>query len=165
VSRALACVLNTRGFPQVLYCFTLPRSSILCGCINFPCRQVNAVWGRYPTACTMYKKRRSVECIGARRQNLSRLRVEKLGCVTRSWPCLVTGLRVGRQVGPAVKPEASTGMPASVSSRPDLTDSQSPAYTYLKQHLQPLQIFNQKIWPFKKPPLAPRRKNFSFTET
>ena len=57
-------------------------------------------------------KKRSVECIGARRQNLSRLRVEKLRCVTRSWPCLVTGLRVGRQVGPAVKPEASTGMPA-----------------------------------------------------
>ena len=62
--------------------------------------------------------------LGARRQNLSRLRVEKpAGCVTRSWPCLVTGLRVGRQVGPAINLEASTGMPASVSSRPDLTDS------------------------------------------
>jgi hypothetical protein len=52
-------------------------------------------------------------------------------------------LRVDRQVGPAVNLEASTGMPASVSSRPDLADSQFPAYTDLKQHLQPLQIFNQ----------------------
>jgi hypothetical protein len=104
-------------------CFTLPRSSILCGCINFPGRLVNAVWGRYPTACTMYVKKKAWSLLGARRQNISRLRVEDLGCVTRSWPCLVTGLRVGRQVGPAVKPEASTGMPASRSSRPDLTDS------------------------------------------
>jgi hypothetical protein len=31
---------------------------------------------------------------------------------------------------------------------------QSPAYTYLKQLLQPLRIFNQKIWPCKKPFLA-----------
>jgi hypothetical protein len=30
----------------------------------------------------------------------------------------------------------------------------SPAYTHLKQHLKPLQIFNQKIWPCKKPFLA-----------
>jgi hypothetical protein len=39
-----------------------------------------------------------------------------------------------------------------------------PAYTSLKQRLQPLQISNQKIWPCKKPFLA-RWKNFSFTET
>jgi hypothetical protein len=26
-------------------CFALPRSSILCGCINFPGKQVNAVYG------------------------------------------------------------------------------------------------------------------------
>jgi hypothetical protein len=40
-------------------CFTLPRSSILCGCgcINISGRQVNAVWGRYPTACTMCAKK------------------------------------------------------------------------------------------------------------
>jgi hypothetical protein len=44
-------------------CFALPRSSILCGCINFPGKQVNAVWGRYPTACAMYAKK-SLECIG-----------------------------------------------------------------------------------------------------
>jgi hypothetical protein len=44
-------------------CFTPPRSSILCGCINFPGRQVNAVWGRCPTACAMYIKK-SLECIG-----------------------------------------------------------------------------------------------------
>jgi hypothetical protein len=30
-------------------CFALPRSPILCGCINVPGRQANAVWGRYPT--------------------------------------------------------------------------------------------------------------------
>jgi hypothetical protein len=30
------------------------RPSILCGCINFPGKQVNAVWGRYPTACVVY---------------------------------------------------------------------------------------------------------------
>jgi hypothetical protein len=61
VSRDLACVLNTRGCPQV-FC-TAPRSSILCGCINVPGRQVNAVWGRYPTACTMYVKK-GLECVG-----------------------------------------------------------------------------------------------------
>jgi hypothetical protein len=45
-------------------CFALlPRSSILCGCIDVPGRQVNAVWGRYPTACAMYVKK-SLECIG-----------------------------------------------------------------------------------------------------
>jgi hypothetical protein len=40
-------------------CFALPRSSILCGCINFPGKQVFAVWGRYPTACcTVYVKKK-----------------------------------------------------------------------------------------------------------
>ena len=90
VSRVLACCVGT---PVVSHrCFTLPRSSILCGCINFPCRQVNAVWGRYPTACTMYITKKAWSLLGARRQNLSRLRVEKLGCATRSWPCLVPAL-------------------------------------------------------------------------
>jgi hypothetical protein len=37
--------------------FTLPRSSILCGCI------VNAVWGRCPTACAMYANK-SLRFIG-----------------------------------------------------------------------------------------------------
>jgi hypothetical protein len=81
----------------VLLC--APRSSILCGCIHIPGRQVNAVWGRYPTACTMCVKKNLV-CKGvywgqgALRQNLSRLRVEKPGCATRtrSWPCLVPAL-------------------------------------------------------------------------
>jgi hypothetical protein len=46
-------------------CFKLPRSSALCGCINIPGRQVNAVWGRCPTACTMYvKKKLGVCCWG-----------------------------------------------------------------------------------------------------
>jgi hypothetical protein len=59
-------------------CFTLPRSSILCGCINVPGRQVNAVWGRCPTACTMYEKKKLGVCwrLGC----ASRLRVEELGC-------------------------------------------------------------------------------------
>jgi hypothetical protein len=41
-------------------CFALPRSSILCGCINVPGRQVgvNAVWGRCPTACAMCVEKR-----------------------------------------------------------------------------------------------------------
>ena len=47
-------------------CFTLPRSSILCGCINIPGRQVmhNAVWGRYPIACTMYVTKKLGVCWG-----------------------------------------------------------------------------------------------------
>ena len=62
VSRVLACCVGT---PVVSHrCFTLPRSSILCGCINFPCRQVNAVWGRYPTACTMYITKKLGVCWG-----------------------------------------------------------------------------------------------------
>ena len=62
VSRVLACCV---GAPVVSHrCFTLPRSSILCGCINFPCRQVNAVWGRYPTACTMYITKKLGVCWG-----------------------------------------------------------------------------------------------------
>jgi hypothetical protein len=149
------CCLNTRPRVVAHRCFTLPRSSILCGCINIPGRQVNAVWGgSIPYRMYDVCRKKAESLLGARRQNLPRLRVEKLGCATRSWPCLVTGLRVGLQVGPAVKPEASTGMPASVSSRPDLTGSQSPAYTYLKQHLQRLRIFNHKTWPCRKPFLA-----------
>jgi hypothetical protein len=62
VSRVLACCVGT---PVVSHrCFTLPRSSILCGCIHFPCRQVNAVWGRYPTACTMYITKKHGVCWG-----------------------------------------------------------------------------------------------------
>jgi hypothetical protein len=72
-------------------CLALPRSSILCGCIIFPGKQINAVWGRCPTACAIYANK-AWGVLGARRQNLSRLRVEKLGCATRSWPCLVTAL-------------------------------------------------------------------------
>ena len=138
VSRVLACCVGT---PVVSHrCFTLPRSSILCGCINFPCRQVNAVWGRYPTACTVYvtKKTWSVSP-GARRQNLSRLRVEKLGCAG------------SRQVIPAILYEVSADKSASISNqaghRVPLTylcvapPGQSPAYTYLKQPWQPLQVF------------------------
>jgi hypothetical protein len=87
-----------------LRCFTLPRSSILCGCIKFPGKKGNAVWGRYPTACTVYvKKKLGVHWLGARGQNLSRLRVEKLGCATRKlvlprhWPACGSSGRSGRQ--------------------------------------------------------------------
>jgi hypothetical protein len=81
VSRALACVLK-HPWLSTGVCFTLPRSSILCGCINFPDKQVNAVWGRCPNRmCNICEK--SLDFIGALRQNLSRLRVEKLGCVCR----------------------------------------------------------------------------------
>jgi hypothetical protein len=73
------CVKHLR--PVVAHrCFVLPRSSILRGCINIPGRQVNAVWGRCPTACTMYVKKAWSVLAGAlaRRQNFPRLRVEKL---------------------------------------------------------------------------------------
>ena len=63
-------------------CFTLLRSSILCGCINIPDRQVNAAWGRCPAACVICVKKKAWSLLGARRQNLSRLRVEKLGCAS-----------------------------------------------------------------------------------
>jgi hypothetical protein len=75
VSRALACVLK-HPQPAVAHrCVILPRPSALCGCINFPGKQVNAVWGRYPTACTTYVEgEKTLSLLGARRQNLSRLR-------------------------------------------------------------------------------------------
>jgi hypothetical protein len=64
VSRAFACVLNTRGFPQVFY--TAPVIHPVRVHINFPGRQVNAVWGRYPpTECTMYiKKEEALSVLG-----------------------------------------------------------------------------------------------------
>ena len=117
--------------------------------------------------------------LGARRQNLSRLRVEKLGCAG------------SRQVIPAILYEVSADKSASISNQaghrvpltylcvappgqspadtylkqpcgspckslpfPSHCLPSSPAHTYLKQHLQPLQIFNQRIWPCKKPFLA-----------
>jgi hypothetical protein len=97
-----------------LRCFTLPRSSILCGCINFPGKKGNAVWGRYPTACTVYVKKNTLECIGWGLVDkiYPAFELRNSGVQPESWSCLVTGLRVGRQVGPAVKPEAPTGMPA-----------------------------------------------------
>jgi hypothetical protein len=89
-----SCLCVKHPWPVVAHrCFTLPRSSILCGCINIPDRQVNAVWGRYPTACAMYVKR-SLECIGARRQNLSRLRVEKPGCASSPAGLVALGIFV-----------------------------------------------------------------------
>jgi hypothetical protein len=59
VSRAFACVLNTRGCPQAFY-------------INFPGKQVNAVWGRSPYRMYDVCKKGARSVLGARRQNLSR---------------------------------------------------------------------------------------------
>jgi hypothetical protein len=49
--------------------------------MNLPGRQLNAIWGRCPTD-RMYDVCQFCFGVdwGARRQNLSRLRVEKLGC-------------------------------------------------------------------------------------
>jgi hypothetical protein len=85
VFRALACVLNTRGCPQV-FCTGAPIIHTLCagGCINVPGRQVNAVcWGRYPTACAMCVKTK-LEFIGELADKISPalLRVDKLGCAS-----------------------------------------------------------------------------------
>jgi hypothetical protein len=97
VPRALACVCVLEvETPVVAHrCFALaPRSSILCGCIYFPRKQVNAVWGRYPAVCTTYVKQ-SWRLLGARRQNLSGVRVEKalrvsgVPAVVRSFQLLV----------------------------------------------------------------------------
>jgi hypothetical protein len=56
-----SCLLcwNTRGCPQTFQ--HVPRSSVLCRCINkFLYRQANAVWGRYPTACMYARGSRGV---------------------------------------------------------------------------------------------------------
>jgi hypothetical protein len=105
-------------------------------------RYVHLFWGVY-------------SLLGARRQNLSRLRVEKLGCAG------------SRQVIPAASLSASTANQVRVyikSSRspratgiPLCCSSWAVSSRYLPktgQHLQPLQIFNQKFWPCKKPSLA-----------
>jgi hypothetical protein len=147
-------------------CFALPRSSILCGCINFPGRQVNAVWGRYPTtattACTMYIKKAW----------------SALGLIDKISPAFELrnsgGCASSRQVIPAASPNASTANwpieSASISSQAghrvplaylyvappgswagsttvavprhcrQPPPGQSPAYTYLKQPWQPLQV-------------------------
>jgi hypothetical protein len=122
-------------FPTGGRCFTLPRPVIHPVRVHkFPLQASQCGMGSIPyRMCNVCTKKKLGVCWGLvdKISPAFELRVEKLGCVTRSWPCLVTGLRVGRQVGPAVKPEASTGIPASVSSRPDLTDSQSPAHPHL----------------------------------
>jgi hypothetical protein len=116
---------------------------------------------RYGVNALPHVLKKILECIGARRQNLSRLiRVEKLGCAG------------SRQVIPAASPNASTANKVRVyiksSSSPRTTgtplccsswvlggiDSRrcaealqtvsswaSPACTYLKQPWQPLQVF------------------------
>jgi hypothetical protein len=50
----------------------------------------------------------------------------------------------GRQMGPDWPSEDSSPVNRLSPSSP-VPPGQSPAYTYLKQHFQPLQIFNQKI--------------------
>jgi hypothetical protein len=59
----LPVVLEPPWFPTgALHCPGHP--SWLCGCINLPGRQVNAIWGRYPTACTMYVTKKLGVCWG-----------------------------------------------------------------------------------------------------
>jgi hypothetical protein len=71
VSRALACVLKHPWLPTGGR-FTLPRSYILPvrvhRCPDVPGRQVNAVWGRCPTACAIYVNK-SLEFIGSSSTN------------------------------------------------------------------------------------------------
>jgi hypothetical protein len=141
----VSCVLNFRGCPQVFY--TAPVIHPVRVHKYIPGRQVNAIWmGSIPhRMCNVCKKKElGVQSVlGARRQNLSRLRVEKLG-------------RAGsRQVIPAVLygDEVSADKSASISNQaghrvpPPLTylcvapPGKSPAYTYLKQPWQPLQVF------------------------
>jgi hypothetical protein len=138
VSRAFACVLNTRGCPQVFYTALVIWSSALCGCINVPGKQVNAVWGRCPTACAMYvKKEEAWSVLGALRQNLSRLRVEKLGCAgSRPWHTLAAtspGLYSPRAGTPAEnkyrngrgeRPRVRSGCPSDgIATRSDVRKS------------------------------------------
>jgi hypothetical protein len=52
VSRDFACVLNIRGCTQVFYAAPVIHPVRVHKYI--PGRQVNAVWGRYPTACAVY---------------------------------------------------------------------------------------------------------------
>jgi hypothetical protein len=108
------------------------------------------------------RKKEAWGVLGARRQNLPRLRVEKLGCASSPAGLVTLGL--------FVHPSNQSG--AGASARLVATESthssylcvappgQSPAYTYLKQRLKTLQIFNQKIWPCKRPLLA--GKTFPF---
>jgi hypothetical protein len=74
----------------------LLRSSILCRCINFPGKQVDAVPGMGSMPYRMYDicKKEEWSVLGARRQNLSRLRVEKLGCAYSPAGLVALGLFV-----------------------------------------------------------------------
>jgi hypothetical protein len=102
---------------------------------------------RYPTACAMYVEKKAGSLMGALRQNFSRLRVEKLGCASSPAGLVALGL--------FVHPSNQSG--AGASARLVATEAthssylcvappgESSAYTCLKQRLQPLQIFNQKI--------------------
>jgi hypothetical protein len=114
--------------------------------------------------------KKNFECIGARRQNLSCLRVEKPGCVgsrqvipaayqrldlkraSSSVPGMSAGHRVpltcssGADSSAIYLPKTALAALASLCPAFPVTDlPSSPAYTYLKQPLPPLQIFNQKI--------------------
>ena len=138
MSRVLACCV---GAPVVSHrCFTLPRSSILCGCINFPCRQVNAVWGRYPTACTMYITKKLGVCWGLvdKISPAFELRNSGVPAVVRSFQLSASTLR---------RPIKSASISSQAGHRVPLTSlcvappGQSPACTYLKKSWQPLQVF------------------------
>jgi hypothetical protein len=98
VSCFCLCVKHPWLPTGVLHCPGPGHPPILCGCINIPGRQVNAVWGMGSMPYRMYDvcKKEAGSLLGALRQNLSRLRVEKLGCAG------------SRQVIPAVSLNTST---------------------------------------------------------
>jgi hypothetical protein len=109
------------------------------------------------------KKKEAWGLLGARRQNLSRLRVEKLGYVGSRQVIPAACHRLDLRRARSSVPGMSAGHRVPLAYLRVAPPGQSPAYTYLKQHWQPLQIFNRKFWPCKKPSLA--GKNFSFAET
>jgi hypothetical protein len=128
VSRAFFCLCVKRPwFPVSHRCFALPRSSILCGCINFPGRQVNAVWGRYPTACTMLAQHFDGQLSPRLRWSSWSPRTTGMPLCCSSWA--VSGLYV---------PKTALAALASLYPFPVPVLPSSPAHTYLKQHFQPL---------------------------
>jgi hypothetical protein len=79
VSRALACVLNTRGCPQVFY--TAPViHPVRVHIFSWQTRNKLMRHGVDTLPRVRYMLKKAWSLLGARRQNLSRLRVEKPGC-------------------------------------------------------------------------------------
>jgi hypothetical protein len=90
MSRAFACVLNTRGCPQQVF-IALPRSSILCGCISISLAGKLMRYGvdTLPHVRCMKKKAWSL-LIGGLVDKISPAfeLIEKLGCAGSRDACL-----------------------------------------------------------------------------